>query len=88
MKLGEKLSFEAFLQELEATEEDYICAVRSTLQSKKVFLKRDVDEIRVNSYNEVLLNCWKANMDLQFVLDPYACAMYISCHTLQKPREE
>ena len=86
MKLGEKLSYEAFLQTLEASDDDYISAIRSTLQSKKVFLKRQVDEIRVNSYNKVLLNCWKANMDLQFVLDPYACAMYIVSYIAKAQR--
>jgi hypothetical protein len=26
---------------------------------------------------KVVLSAWKSNHDLQFVLDPYACAMYI-----------
>jgi hypothetical protein len=26
---------------------------------------------------KIVLAAWKANHDLQFVLDPYACAMYI-----------
>jgi hypothetical protein len=43
----------------------------------KVFLKRQPCEVRVNPYMKVILSAWKANHDLQFVLDPYACAMYI-----------
>ena len=40
-------------------------------------LKRGVLEGRSNAYNPQILNLWKANMDIQFVLDPYACVMYI-----------
>ena len=42
-----------------------------------VLLKRAPCEIRINSYNSVLLRAWQANMDIQYVLDPYACAVYI-----------
>jgi hypothetical protein len=41
----------------------------------KVFLQRKPYEVRVNPYMKVVLPAWKANHDLQFVLDPYACAM-------------
>ena len=34
-------------------------------------------EIRINSYNSTLLQLWEANMDLQYVLDANACAVYI-----------
>ena len=40
-------------------------------------MKRSPIEIRINCYNPHLLKAWKANMDIQFVLDPYACAVYI-----------
>ena len=43
----------------------------------KFFLERNTNEIHLNAYNPVLLNAWEANMDIQFVLDPYACAAYI-----------
>lgn len=33
--------------------------------------------IRINIYNTNLLEAWQANMDIQYVLDPYACATYI-----------
>ena len=42
-----------------------------------LFLKRSLSEIRVNSCNPNLLKAWRANMDIQYVLDPYACAVYI-----------
>ena len=77
MKMGKKMEFINFLKDLEITLEDYIMAVRSSLSSTRLFIRRQVDEIRINNYNKILLRCWRANMDIQSVLDPYSCAMYI-----------
>ena len=74
----ESLTFEEFLADIiEMTEENYIKVIRSTLNSAKVFLQRKPCEVRVNPYMKIVLSAWKANHDLQFILDPYACAMYI-----------
>ena len=82
MKYGEDTSFENFLNKLQLTEESYILAIRHTLKRNTLFLKRAPSEIRINSYNTNLLKAWRANMDMQYVLDLYACATYIlSCIT-------
>ena len=74
----EDMTFEEFLSDiLHITEEDYIKCARNSLSGAKVFLQRKPYEVRVNPYMKVVLPAWKANHDLQFVLDPYACAMYI-----------
>lgn len=70
-------TFGDLLQKLELTEESYILAIRSSLKSPKLFLKRGIEEIRINSYNELLLRAWEANIDVQFILDGYACASYL-----------
>ncbi|KAL9983382.1 hypothetical protein ACROYT_G005544 [Oculina patagonica] len=77
MKYGLDISFDEFLNKLSLTEEQYIRAVRFSLNRDTVLLKRAPCEIRINSYNSVLLRAWQANMDIQYVLDPYACAIYI-----------
>ena len=81
LKLGEnvEIDFTGMLKKLSLSREQYILALRSGIKSGKckLLLKRDVSEIRINSYNKLLLQSWKANMDLQFILDPYACAAYI-----------
>ena len=41
-------------------------------------LKRDVDEIFVNNYNQEWIHCWNANMDIQLCLDFFAVITYIS----------
>lgn len=72
-------TFDDLLQKLELTEESYILAIRSPLKSPKLFLKRGIEEIRINSYNEHImkLRAWEANIDVQFILDGYACASYL-----------
>ncbi|XP_078343176.1 uncharacterized protein LOC144628926 [Oculina patagonica] len=77
MKYGEDITFQTFLSKLQLTEESYILAIRHTLKRDTLFLKRAPSEIRINSYNTYLLKAWQANMDIQYVLDPYACASYI-----------
>ena len=77
MKYGEDITFEDFLNKLQLTEESCILVIRHTLKRDTLFLKRAPSEIRINSYNTVLLKAWRANMDMQYVLDPYACATYI-----------
>lgn len=72
------MTYQEFLDNvLEISEVDYIKAIQSSLTVAKVFLKRKPCEVRVNPYMTTLLPGWKANHYLQFVLDPYACAVYI-----------
>ncbi|XP_060573123.1 uncharacterized protein LOC132731041 [Ruditapes philippinarum] len=86
-KHGYNMSFEKFLSDIaQMNEDDYIKCIRSSLNSPKVFLKRNPSEIRVNLYNDVVLKAWKANTDIQFVLDPYACAMYIVSYISKSQR--
>ena len=87
MKEGLQISFDDFLNTvLEISEEDYIKSIRASLQSSRVFLKREPSEIRVNPYMKQLLAAWKANHDIQFVLDPYACAVYIVSYVSKSQR--
>lgn len=71
------LSFDDFLRRLNLTEAQYIEAIRCTIKTAKVFLKRTPAEIKINAFNPAILQLHRANMDIQFVLDPYSCAAYI-----------
>ena len=87
MKCGVEISFDDFLKEINVTEEHYIIAIQYSLKRDTLFLKRSPTQIRINNYNVNVLNAWRANMDIQFVLDPYASAVYILSY-LQKAKEE
>ena len=71
------MNFVEFLEKLDLSEKQYLNAIRLSLNHKTLLLKRSPSEIRVNCYNSNLLNAWQANINIQFVLDPYACAVYI-----------
>lgn len=65
-----------FLEELGMTMDDYLLALRFSIKRSTVFLRRQTSEIFVNNYNKDILLAWRANMDIQFILDAYACAKY------------
>ena len=71
------MTFVDFLEKLGLSEQKYTKALRLSLKHTTLLLKRSPSEIRINCYNPHLLKAWQANMDIQFVLDPYACAVYI-----------
>ena len=75
--LEQDISFDEFLEKVRITEADYMKAVQTSVKTEKIFLKRRPIECRINPYMKDLLGVWKANHDIQFVLDAYACAMYI-----------
>ena len=71
------IPFEEFLNQLGLTEERYVAAIRSTLRRPSIFLKRSTNAIFINGYNPKILQTWRANIDIQYILDEYACASYI-----------
>ena len=77
LKEGKDVTFEKLLDSLSVSEKTYILAIRPHLNCRTIFLRRRPNELRVNNYNPACLSAWRANMDVQFILDAYACAMYI-----------
>ncbi len=73
----EDCTFEEYLDYLTIDEQTYIQAVRSKLKRPTVFLKRNLNERRINAYNKEMLILWEAHMDMQLVVTPYGCVKYI-----------
>ncbi|XP_021964938.1 uncharacterized protein LOC110860191 [Folsomia candida] len=86
--VGDKinLEFEEFMELLGLDEAQYIMAVRSSISRPTVFLKRKITEAFTNAYNPDLARLWKANMDIQFILDPYACCKYCAAYVSKSNR--
>ena len=70
------IPFPDFLQTIGMTKAEYIEALRTSIKRPKVFLKRSTNAVYINNYNEKLLRVWKANIDIQYIIDPYACVRY------------
>ena len=65
-------------------EEVYLdCLRASSHRGTNVILERDISDTKTNNYNADCLKLWRANMDLQYVADPYACIMYVLSYVLK-----
>jgi DNA replication protein DnaC len=80
------MSFDEFLLHLGISEEQYTLAVRSSINTATIMLQRKIGENRVNNYNGTVLKAWRANIDVQFILDVYACATYIASYITKSHR--
>merc|ERR1712163_60149 len=64
----EKLKFDEFLDELGINKDDYITALRGSVNQKMMFLpKRNFNEILMNNYNPKILNDDPSNQDIQII---------------------
>ena len=48
--------------------------------------RRKPSECNINNYNPHVLLAWQANMDMQYVLNAYACVMYVASHIMKTDR--
>merc|ERR1711889_3106 len=64
----EKLKFNEFLEQLGINKDDYITALRGSVNQKMIFLpKRNCNEILINNYNPKILNDDPSNQDIQII---------------------
>ncbi|CAF1065793.1 unnamed protein product [Brachionus calyciflorus] len=63
--------------------DQYIYFLRWSISLAAVFLKRSCKDIMMNPYNKKIFVRHRANMDIQYVIDPYGCAAYISSYMLK-----
>ncbi|KAJ8050303.1 hypothetical protein HOLleu_03452 [Holothuria leucospilota] len=83
---GLDITFEQFLKHVNLNEEEYIEAIRTSIKAPTVFLKRNPNAIRINPYMKNLLQIYGANHDIQYITDPYACAVYIVAYMSKSQR--
>ena len=69
--------FKDFLAKIGVTKDEYIFSLRAGIKARTIFLKRETNETTINNYNTSCLQAWRANMDIQYIVDAYACATYI-----------
>ena len=67
---------------------DYVQSMAAVAEKKTcLVLEREPSDGWINNYNPQLLKVWNANMDIQYVLDPYSCIMYIVSYITKAERE-
>ncbi|KAK3088416.1 hypothetical protein FSP39_018892 [Pinctada imbricata] len=82
-----KLDTEHLLKRIGINHSTYEQAQLIVASRQGIVLKRNPDEVWINQYNPTLLKCWDANMDIQFVLDPFSCIVYIISYISKSERE-
>ena len=80
------LNLAELLDKAEVTEKDYIDALEVSTNGSVVVLKREPDECFINNYNPSVMLAWQSNMDIQFVLNAYACVMYVASYIMKTER--
>ena len=80
------MSLAELLNKAEVTEKDYIDALELSTNGNVIVLKREPDECFINNYNPSVMLAWQANMDIQFVMNAYACIMYVASYIMKTER--
>ena len=65
---------------------DYQKALSTSKNDSVVILKRTPRECNINNYNVPVIRAWQANIDLQYVLNAYACVMYVASYLMKTDR--
>ena len=81
------VTLEVLLSESRVSSEMYYNALSIVAKDPTLHLQREPVEVYINNYNACILLCWKANMDLQFVVSPYAAIHYITSYVTKDERE-
>ena len=83
----EEAEWNDILQQAGISQDEFEKYLSKVSQKQTVYLKRRVQDQWINNYNPDLIRCWNGNMDIQYVLDAYACAMYIVSYITKSERE-
>ena len=77
------LSLDEVLVQAKVTLNEYMEALEVRSTGNVVVLKCEPNEC---NYNSPVMLAWQANMDLQYVLNTYACVMYVASYITKTDR--
>ena len=82
-----KSSLDDILHEAGVSSDDYHLALSTNTTGRSLILQRRPCDVNINNYNRTILSAWQANIDIQPVLDVYACIFYIISYITKDERE-
>ena len=82
----ENMTLQQILEKTNVTSEQYHNALKMTTKNTIIY-KRTVNDTSINPYNSYILKALRSNMDIQFVIDVWACIAYITSY-MCKPEKE
>lgn len=81
-----ELSLDEVLAKANVNKTAYTEALQISSRGTVIVLQKKTNETCINNYNPTVLSAWKANMDIQFVLNAFACVMYIASYITKTER--
>ena len=81
--LSTDITLQDILDRAHVTLHDYTKSLPISKCGRSVILKRKPSEQSINYYSPAVLKAWEANMDIQYVINAYACVMYITSYMLK-----
>ncbi len=81
MGLCVEILFDQFLSCLQLNEYTYLLALLRAIQKLTFFLKHKPNDVRTNVFSIHARSLWEANINAQFILDPYTttyCTSYLT----------
>ena len=79
-------SLAEIIKEKKYTTEQYHEALK-TSNKRSIIYKRTTHETNINQYNPYILKALRSNMDIQYIVDVWACIAYITSY-MCKPEKE
>ena len=76
------ITLQEVLDRAHVTLDDYTKSLSISKCGRSVILKRKQEQ-SVNYYSPAILKAWEANMDIHYVVNAYACVMYIASYMLK-----
>ena len=80
------MSLNEILIRAKVSHNEYTEALEVSSKGCVVVLKRQPNEININNYNGPVMLAWQANIDIQYVLNAYACIMYVASYIMKTDR--
>ena len=77
------VNLDELLRNLSVSHSDYVNALRTSSRGNVIVLRCKPCECKVNNYNPHVMLSWQANMDIQHVLNAYACVMYVASYMMK-----
>ena len=69
------ITLDEVLRQAQVSVDDYQVALQVSKTDTAIILQRQPCDGFVNNYSPPVLRAWRANMDMQFVVNAYACLM-------------
>ena len=80
------LSLDEVLIKAQISHNKYTEALEVSNKGSVVVLKREPNECNINNYNAPVMLAWQANLDIQYVLNAYACITYVASYIMKTDR--